>query len=264
MARCERVAAISGAAAIEFTGWREMLAGAGLTGPAIAAIPLPVEAPPAQSQSVDRARALLAWDELPMVLCVGSHEPRKNHLAVLNAAETLWDEGLRFSMAFVGGNSWWSARFEEQCERLIAAGRPLRSVRSLPDDELWAAYRIARCVVFPSLHEGFGLPVAEALACGTPVVTSDFGSMQELADFGGAVLVDPHSDASIISGLRRIISDDGLHARLAAEAGRVPTRSWDEYAQQSWQFLVGGSADASSYAPAPAGAPSYATGAAAR
>ena len=116
-----------------------------------------------------------------MVLCVGSHEPRKNHLAVLHAAELLWREGVAFSLVFVGGNAWRAERFVDQGRAAAGGGRPIVSVRALPDDLLWAAYRLAHCLIFPSLNEGFGLPVAEALASGTPVVTSEFGSMQEIA-----------------------------------------------------------------------------------
>ena len=135
-----------------------------------------------------------------MVLCVGSHEPRKNHLAVLHAAELLWREGFAFSLVFIGGNAWRDDRFLEHVERLQDAGRPMVSVRALPDDLLWAAYDLAHCLVFPSLNEGFGLPIAESLASGTPVVTSEFGSMREIAGHGGGLLVDPRDDHAIAAG----------------------------------------------------------------
>ena len=71
---------------------------------------------------------------------------------------------------------------------------------SVADDELAALYRGARCVVYPSLYEGFGLPVLEAMACGTPVVTSAGGAMEEVAG-GAAVLVDPLDTRSIAAGI---------------------------------------------------------------
>ena len=68
------------------------------------------------------------------------------------------------------------------------------------DDELAALYRGARCLVYPSLYEGFGIPVLEAMACGTPVVTSAGGATEEVAG-GAAVLVDPRDPASIAAGI---------------------------------------------------------------
>jgi len=242
MAYGARIAAISQAAATEYRGWRAMLAGAGLAGPEITAIPLPVEAVEPSPAAMAEAHELLVTDGLPMVLCVGSHEPRKNHLAVLHAAEVLWREGLQFSLAFVGGNAWHSERFAARLAELQSAGRPLTSVRGLSDDLLWAAYRLARCVIFPSLNEGFGLPVAEALASGTPAITSGFGSMREIAAEGGAELVDPRDDRDIRDALRRLLTDDDLHARRSAEARSRSVRTWEHYACEAWAYLIDGRA----------------------
>jgi glycosyltransferase involved in cell wall biosynthesis len=93
-------------------------------------------------------------------------------------------------------------------------------------------------VIFPSLNEGFGLPVAESLASGTPVITSDHGSMREIAVAGGALLVDPRDDLDITGALRALLTDDELHARLSAQARALPHRSWDSYAAELWQYLV--------------------------
>ena len=93
--------------------------------------------------------------------------------------------------------------------------------------------------MFPSLNEGFGLPVAEALACGTPTITSGYGAMAEIAEGGGAVLVDPRDDRSIADALRRVLTDDAEHARLAAEALARPSRTWDDYARDAWGSLAG-------------------------
>jgi glycosyltransferase involved in cell wall biosynthesis len=233
-----RVAAISGAAAEEYRGWRHMLAAIGESGPDITSVSLPVEAHEPTAASLAEARERLLVGSLPLVLVVGTHEPRKNHLAVLHAAEVLWRRGLRFSLAFIGGHSWSSQRFEAGVTRLRGAGRPIELLTSITDDSLWAAYRLSHCVLFPSLNEGYGLPVAEALACGTPVVTSNFGSMAEIAELGGAVLVDPRDDSSVTEGLASVLTDDALHARLRAEAAARPQRSWDDYARETWELLV--------------------------
>ncbi len=242
-AHADVVAAISQAAGDEWRGWRRMLTGTGLTGPEVAAVSLPTEALAPDDATTEQARLMLKTDEqgtLPLVLCVGSHEPRKNHGAVLAAAETLWSEGQRFGLLMVGGNAWHSEPLVAEAEALQASGRPLSLVSALSDPLLWAAYRLARCTVFPSYAEGFGLPVAESLAVGTPVLTSGYGSMREIAeDGGGALLVDPRDDASVTDGLRRLLTDDAFHDELVRQARSRPVRTWPDYAEHVWQVLVG-------------------------
>jgi glycosyltransferase involved in cell wall biosynthesis len=240
VAQVDRVATISEGAAVEFRGWRTMLKGAGLAGPEITPVPLPVERPPYDEESRQAARERFTVVGMPMVLIVGSHEPRKNHRAVLHAAELLWREGLEFSLLLVGGNSWNSERFTATLHDLQDAGRPVHAVRALTDELLWAVYAIARCTLFPSLNEGFGLPVAESIASGTPVITSNFGSMREIAAPGGALLVDPRDDHAIADALRRLLTDDALHATLAQEARDRPQRTWEKYAGETWDYLVDG------------------------
>ncbi|MGW6131532.1 glycosyltransferase family 4 protein [Cellulomonas sp. NPDC055163] len=234
----DRVATISHAAAREYEGWRMMLAGVGLPGPQIAPVVLPVEAQRPSEAALDSARTRFLADALPLVLCVGSHEPRKNHLAVLHAAELAWRSGAQFNLVFVGGNSWNSDAFTRRLRELQDAGRTVESVSALSDDLLWAGYALARCVLFPSLNEGFGLPVAEAIATGTPVVTSRFGSMQEIAQHGGALLVDPRDEHELAEALVSLVTDDAVHAAVARAGASAPTRTWDEYAADLWAYLV--------------------------
>jgi len=213
-----------------------MLAGAGLTGPDIAALSLPVQAPQATAESLEAARRLLLVADLPMVLVVGSHEPRKNHLAVLHAAELLWRTGLRFTLTFVGGSSWGGVEFMERLEELAAAGRPVEALSKLDDETLGAAYRLARVSVFPSLNEGFGLPVGESIAAGTPAITSNFGSMREIAEGGGAVMVDPRDDHALAAALRTVLTDDRTHAALTAECRARTSGGWEDYADVLWRL----------------------------
>lgn len=234
----DRLAAISDAAAQEYDGWRTMLGAVGLPGPQIRAITLPEEAPEPTTDDLERARKRFLLGDLPFVLVVGSHEPRKNHLAVLHAAELRWRRGDRFSLTFVGGNSWASEDFHRGLAELQRAGRPIDSASRLPDGMLWAAYRLARFTVFPSLNEGFGLPVAESLAAGTPVVTSQHGSMREIGARGGALLVDPRDEHEIAAAMGRLLSDDTLLASLTQLARARSRRSWEDYAREVWDFLV--------------------------
>jgi glycosyltransferase involved in cell wall biosynthesis len=168
---------------------------------------------------------------------VGSFEPRKNHLGVLQAAEGLWRQGLDFEVVFIGG-SGWGTDLPERIAALRRQGRPVTQRQGVGEAELEAAYRSARLSVFPSVHEGFGLPVAESLALGTPVITSDFGSMRELASGGGAIMVDPYDDEALEAAMGRLLTDDTELEALRTQITSRPRRDWDDYARDLWDTLV--------------------------
>lgn len=232
------IATISQAAGTEYAGWRSMLSAIGVSGPRIEPVQLPVEVAEPTDAEVGAARDRFLVGPLPLVLVVGSHEPRKNHLAVLHAAELLWREGVQFSLSFIGGNSWGGDSFSRRLADLQRQGRPVDSESRLSDGRLWATYALARCTVFPSFNEGFGLPVAESLAVGTPAITSNFGSMLEIAADGGALTVDPHDDRAIAAAMRSLLVDPVVHSRLSAEARNRQARTWDDYAREVWDLLV--------------------------
>lgn len=236
----DRIATISSAAATEYSGWRHMLGSIGMAGPDIRPILLPSQPEDVTEEELATAARSLVTDDLPLVVCVGSHEPRKNHLAVLHAAELLWRRGLEFSLVFIGGNAWNSAEFLYRLEVLEGFGRPVRSLSSITDALLWSAYRLAHCTIFPSINEGYGLPIVESLSVGTPVITSGFGSMLEVASEGGALFVDPHDDQDIAAALERLLTDTALHERLTAEALAIDGGTWDQYAARVWDYLVEG------------------------
>lgn len=233
----DRICTISEATAVEYSGWRQMLPAAGLSGPDIVPVLLPATVDESDAASIEDARAKLVVGDMPLILVVGSHEPRKNHLAILHAAEVLWREGESFSLAFIGSRSWRGEEFYDRLRQLQIQGRPVDSVTGVDDRLLWAAYRIARFTVFPSLNEGFGLPVAESLAVGTPVITSSFGSTAEIAKDGGALLVDPRDDEDLISAFRTLLRSDETLTRLTHEAKRRPRTDWDQYSAQVWSSL---------------------------
>jgi glycosyltransferase involved in cell wall biosynthesis len=223
-----RVAAVSRSAAGEFRGFADMVTAQGLTGPAVVPCVLPVESPPGEP---------LPQADPPLVVSVGSFEPRKNQLAVLTAAERLWRAGLRFQMVFMGGGGWVTEA-DALMNRLVAEGRPIQRFTAVSDEQMWQALRQARFSVFLSLHEGYGLPVAESLACGTPSLTTAYGSTREIADGGGAIAVDPLDDDAVAAQMQRLLTDDALIERLRTEAGQRPPRTWEDYAREVWRELV--------------------------
>ena len=172
------------------------------------------------------------------MLVVGSHEPRKNHLAVLHAAELLWREGLEFTLTFIGG-SGWGEEFPRRVAGLQGVGRPIQVRLAVSDEVLSRAYESAAFTVFPSLHEGFGLPVAESLSYGTPVITTGYGSTAEIGGAGGCVLVDPRDDAALTDAMRRLLGEPEVLRGLRAQIAQRPVRGWSEYADELWEFLVG-------------------------
>lgn len=139
------------------------------------------------------------------VLAVGTLEPRKNLPRLAEAARRA-DVELRV----VGARGWGDVRLR---------GNGVRWLGELPDAELAALYRGARCFAYPSLYEGFGIPVLEAMACGAPVVTSAGGATEEVAG-GAAVLVDPLDASSIAAGIRAAADRRAELARRGLERAR--------------------------------------------
>lgn len=228
-----RIAGISAAATEEFRGFVSALPPQGLAGPEAVEVSLPVDKP----ASVDSAPRGAGED--PLVICIGSQEPRKNHFAVLFAAESLWREGARFRLRFIGGGSvLYTRAFDNRVAQLRRAGRQIEVLRGVNDAALLAAYQEARFSLFPSLHEGYGLPVAESIAFGTPVVTTSYGSTGEIAADGGCLVVDPRDDDALIDAMRRLLTDTDELERLRAEIIRRPARTWDDYANDLWNGLV--------------------------
>jgi glycosyltransferase involved in cell wall biosynthesis len=240
----DHVSAISEGSAEAFRAFGEMLAAEGILGPAVKAHTLPTELRPLTDIEIEEARASLRLTGEPVVLAVGSHEPRKNHMAVLEACERLWGSGLRFELLMAGGSEWRYDEFKRCVDRLRDAGLPVNVRKRVTDTELWAAYRLARFSVFPSLLEGFGLPVAESIAAGTPVITSSHGSMAEIAAGGGALLVDPRDIDEITTQMRRLLTDDALLERLRRESRTRDLGTWDDYARDVWEFFTREASDA--------------------
>ena len=152
------------------------------------------------------------------VLAVGTLEPRKNLARLVEAAGRTKRE-----LRVVGARGWGGVE---------VGGNGVRWLGEVSDRELARLYRGAACVAYPSLYEGFGIPVLEAMACGAPVVTTRGTAMEEVAD-GAAVLVDARDPAEIATGIERAATDrDELVARGLERAGQF---RWDAVAAATVQ-----------------------------
>ncbi len=166
------------------------------------------------------------------ILYVGVLEPRKNIPRLLEAYALLWKAGIRQHLAIVGRHGW-------NCEDIFRAIASLGIENQVvftgyvPEQHLPVLYSAARAFVYPSLYEGFGLPVLEAMACGTPVVTSCTSSMPEVVGDAG-VLINPESHEDIAAGIRRLLEDPDLECWLR-EAGpaRAALFTWERTASQT-------------------------------
>jgi glycosyltransferase involved in cell wall biosynthesis len=190
----------------------EDCATAGIPSERLRHVPLGVDVVVASPSEVDDVRRRYGL-ERPYLLSVGTLEPRKNLARVVAAAERLGDDRV---LAVAGPDGWGDG--------VPASTDRARLLGFVPDPDLRALYAGADAFVYPSLREGFGLPVAEAMAQGAPVVTSAGTSTEEVAG-DAAILVDPTDTEAIAAGIEAAIAD---RERLAAAGRRRAAQlSWD-------------------------------------
>jgi glycosyltransferase involved in cell wall biosynthesis len=167
----------------------------------------------------------------PEVLMVGTLEARKNHLALLEACELLWGQGIKFQLKLAGMlNKETGAPAAHLIETLAAAGRPVSWEGAVSNDRLLELYKNTDIFAYPSLCEGFGMPVLEALAHGLPVLTTSAGALGELVSGGGCLHCDGSAD-DISTGLRSLIEDVSMREKLAGEAAARPVRTMADTAK---------------------------------
>jgi glycosyltransferase involved in cell wall biosynthesis len=169
----------------------------------------------------------------PYLLFVGNLEPRKNLPGLIRAfREVRRAHDGDIHLVVAGQIAWKSGPFQDALAD-EGAGHNVHVLGYVPPEDLPALYAGAAAFVFPSFWEGFGLPVLEAMACGTPVVTSDVASLPEVAG-DAAVLVDPHSDHSIAEGILSLLRDPAHRGRLV-ERGlrRAHALSWGRTARST-------------------------------
>ena len=154
----------------------------------------------------------------PWFVAVGTLEPRKNFVRLLRAWRKARHDGLDADLVHVGPRGWLTREWDEELARGDDGGRFVAR-GAVSDGELRAWVEDALALCYPSLYEGFGLPVAEAFALGVPVLTSNRSSTAEIAS-GAAELVDPEDEAALTHALLRLGSDRSRREELS-RSGRV-------------------------------------------
>jgi glycosyltransferase involved in cell wall biosynthesis len=195
----------------------------------IRVIPLGVDPPAVVLPPAERLRerARILGDEGEMVLSVGVIQTRKNTLNMLKALKML---PLKYQLVLSGGNGYGSEAIHEFI-RAESLGERVKLLGHIDDAQLARLYQAASVFLFPSLEEGFGIPVLEALAGGVPVVTSNVSSMPEV---GGeaALYVDPHDPADIAEKVVQAVEDSPLRAGLVQEGlARAAEFTWRRTAE---------------------------------
>ena len=193
--------------------------------PPVHAIPLGIDRPAAPDNGAD-----ISVPATPRLLCVCTIEGRKNHLALLEACEALWAEGLAFELQLIGlARADTAGPALARINQLKNAGRPLLFNGSVPEAELHTAYRACSFTVYPSLIEGFGMPVLESLHYGKPCVCSGHGALGESAHGGGCLPLESVDADSLAHALRRLLRQPAELAALSAAARTRHLKTWSEY-----------------------------------
>ncbi len=184
------------------------------------------------------ARLAAAIGAEPFVLYVGSLEPRKNLLTLVQSyAELVREKTARGRLVIAGGSGWKNSDVFAAIERLHLQEHVI-CTGFVSDEELVALYNTAACCVYPTLYEGFGLPVVEAMACGCPVITTRVASIPEV---GGEAVVyagAPRDVRALADAIARVLGDAALRADLRARGLAQAARfTWEATARQTLAVL---------------------------
>lgn len=182
-------------------------------------------------ERADEVRQRYGIPARPYIFSVGTVQPRKNYERVVLALQRLRENGLDVGLVIAGGKGWLDGPLFQMLEA-SKMKEVVHLIGFANDADLPTLYSDAICLAFPSLYEGFGFPVLEGMACGTPVVTSNVSSLPEVAG-NAALLVDPYDVDGISDALSSVIQDSSLRSdlvRLGYE--QVARFTWANAAQQ--------------------------------
>jgi len=172
----------------------------------------------------------------PFVLSVGDLQPRKNHIGLIEAFSRLikTKPQLPHRLIITGQDTWFGGRVREAAKN-SGVGDRISFTGFVSDEDLLRLYNACDCFVFPSLYEGFGIPILEAMACGRAVACANTSAMPEVAD-GAGLLFDPSQPDEIARAIRDILIDGELRSRMERLGlQRAAGFSWQKSAQLTLQ-----------------------------
>lgn len=173
-------------------------------------------------------------DNQVRILCVSTLEPRKNHLRLLAAFRMLSDlcPGIRFQLDLVGNSYAGAMEITEAIQAAAAQDDRIKWWRVVDDQKLHQLYADAHFTIYPSLIEGFGLPILESIWHERPCICSDAGVMSELAQGGGCLATNVRDERCLAQAMAMIANDEGFRRRLTQEAASRPLKTWEQYANE--------------------------------
>jgi glycosyltransferase involved in cell wall biosynthesis len=232
LAKFDGVAAVSQLSKSELVEWWEWC-GLEKT-PPVEVIPLGSDLPPLSShrQNKDINKTI------PTILSVATIEVRKNHIVLLEACEILWREGVDFSLKLAGSVQRHTGKPTlDKILQLQKNGRPLFLHEACEESLLTQLYDECSFTVFPSIAEGFGLPVIESLRHNRPCVFWKHGALAEHKNLGGAVALDTMDAVSLANTLRELLLDNNLLSTTMQKIQQSQLRSWQNYAIDLLEWL---------------------------
>jgi glycosyltransferase involved in cell wall biosynthesis len=190
--------------------------------------------PVTDATALAAVRARYGLGDRPYVLAVGTVQPRKNYELLVRAFRAVAQAGPHV-LVIAGGRGWLTEGLDAEITRQGVADRVILP-GFVDDADLPALYSAADLFVFPSLYEGFGLPLLEAMACGVPVISSDASSLPEVAATGGepaALLLPPGDEAAWSAAMLRLLTDETARQRLStAGVAQAARFTWQAAARQ--------------------------------
>lgn len=188
------------------------------------------------ANELQRVRAAYALHK-PFLLCVGTIEPRKNLARLIEAFSKL-KRRRDLELVIAGGRGWMYDEIYEAPQKFGVSAQ-VRFIGFTPDADLPALYSLAELFVYPSLYEGFGLPVLEALACGAAVVTANNSSLPEVTG-DAALLVEARDVDALVWAIQRLLDDHTWREILQNKAlAQAKKFSWDKSAAELKRVLAG-------------------------
>jgi glycosyltransferase involved in cell wall biosynthesis len=191
---------------------------------------------PNSADEAERIRRRFGIDR-DYILAVGSLQPRKNLVRLIRVYARLRAEQEKFKhqLVIVGRQLWLADEIFDEVKKQPWAEDVILT-GYVADEDLPALYRAAAAFVYPSIFEGFGLPPLEAMACGTPVITSNTSSLPEVVG-DAAVLIDPYDEQKLANALLRIVNDELLRVRLRKQGiEQVKKFTWRAAAEKTLQL----------------------------